>query len=34
MFTILTVSRTGETRGAERAEIDKVQKLWVVPPRA
>jgi len=29
MFTILTVSRTGETRGAERAEIDKAQKVWV-----
>jgi integrase len=31
-FTILTVARTGETIGATHEEIDKEQKLWVVPP--
>jgi integrase len=31
-FTILTVARTGETIGATPQEIDKEQKLWVVPP--
>lgn len=29
---ILTVARTGETIGATPKEIDKEQKLWVVPP--
>jgi integrase len=31
-FTILTVARTGETIGAKPQEIDRAQKLWVVPP--
>ena len=31
MFTILTVARTGETIGATHPEIDRDNKLWVVP---
>jgi integrase len=31
-FTILTCARTGETIGATSAEIDRVEKLWVLPP--
>ncbi|MEO7221077.1 MAG: tyrosine-type recombinase/integrase, partial [Devosia sp.] len=31
MFTILTGARTGETIGAVPAEIDRRQKLWVLP---
>jgi integrase len=30
-FTILTVARTGETIGATPSEIDRDQKLWVLP---
>jgi integrase len=30
-FTILTVARTGETIGATLREIDRVEKLWVIP---
>jgi integrase len=30
-FTILTVARTGETIGATPQEIDRGEKLWVVP---
>jgi len=30
-FTILTVSRTGDTIGAKWPEIDKAEKLWTVP---
>ena len=30
-FTILTAARTGETIGAKRSEIDKKNKIWIVP---
>lgn len=30
-YTILTVARTGDTIGATRREINKVEKLWTVP---
>lgn len=30
-FAILTASRTGEVIGAKWAEVDLVQKLWIVP---
>jgi integrase-like protein/Arm domain-containing DNA-binding protein len=30
-FTILTAARTGEAIGARRAEINKKNKLWIVP---
>ncbi len=30
-FTILTAARSGETRGATWAEIDKKGKLWTIP---
>jgi integrase len=30
-FTILTAARTGEVIGAQRAEIDLVEKTWTVP---
>jgi integrase len=32
MFTILTVARTSETTHAERTEVDRKHKLWIVPP--
>lgn len=31
MFTILTVSRTGETLGARPEEFDFANKVWIVP---
>ena len=30
-FTILTAARSGETRGATWAEIDKIAKVWTIP---
>jgi integrase len=30
-FTILTAARSGETRGATWAEIDKASKIWTIP---
>jgi integrase len=32
MFTILTVSRTGETLGARPEEFDFENKVWTIPP--
>jgi integrase len=31
-FTILTAARTGEALGATWAEIDRDEKVWIVPP--
>ena len=30
-FTILTCARTGETLGATWAEIDRDEKVWIIP---
>ncbi|MFA5952272.1 MAG: integrase arm-type DNA-binding domain-containing protein [Hyphomicrobium sp.] len=31
-WTILTVARTGETIGAQRSEVDRERRVWIVPP--